>query len=71
MKILRRPDPTEWRRTHTHTCLTEVELELSDLRFSSDQRDGDAVTYRCPGCNEDVWLNASVVPAHLRYLVKR
>lgn len=64
MKVLSERKPWS-KRTKCQHCGTRVELNASDITFVSDWRDGDAITYRCPGCSETVWLSAANVPAHV------
>lgn len=36
-------------------CGCEFTFTTADARYSSDQRDGDALVVPCPTCTRDVW----------------
>lgn len=60
MKILkegRLPEQQVYQTTCTK-CGTEYEFKRGEARFSSDQRDGDALVTKCPlpGCGKENWI---------------
>ena len=57
MKILFNAREREWK--HECQCLhctSRLEVEAKDLKFQSDQRDGDMYTFRCPVCGGTCWI---------------
>jgi hypothetical protein len=42
-------------------CKTRFRFKKKEARFSSDQRDGNALIIRCPleGCNNDCWVTTN------------
>ena len=46
-------------------CTSRLEVEAKDLKFQSDQHDGDSYTFRCPVCGGACWIEASIVPRGL------
>jgi len=40
-------------------CGSEMRATIKDGTYVSDQRDGDAVKFRCPVCREEIWVAAS------------
>ncbi len=42
-------------------CGARMKYKKSEGREVTDNRDGDAVVFKCPECKEDIWLAASIV----------
>ncbi len=40
------------------TCGSRLRFKMSEARYSTDQRDGDAVVVTCPVCTGQVWTDA-------------
>lgn len=60
MKIIT-PGKLPQEKVYTTTCRNcgcRFEFTRDDARYVSDQRDGDALTVRCPqqGCNTEKWV---------------
>jgi len=60
MKILKEgqlPEAQVYKAT-CRKCGTEYEFTRGEARYSSDQRDGDALITKCPllGCGQDNWI---------------
>lgn len=71
MKVLKVPGDGWTKKTTCGKCKTHVELVLADLRYVNDQRDGDAVVWRCPTCQREIWSNTTFVPKHLHNRLRR
>lgn len=71
MKVIARPNRDWKRQADCHGCSTTVELELSDLTYVADQRDGDCAKWRCPDCHRDGYIAMSQIPPHLRSKVRQ
>lgn len=59
MKILTKGKPKSERpwRGQCRDCESVIEAVKSELVITSDQRDGDFATARCPVCNLSMYFN--------------
>ena len=73
MRIIKAPaQPREFETTcQDPKCKTEVALEANDLTFRADPRDGNAVSWLCPTCGRDNWVDVKLVPANIVRAVKK
>ena len=61
MKIIKRGKKSEERvyRVTCDDCGTVFEFKRAEAEYVSDQRDGDALTVKCPLCKRKVWTAAN------------
>lgn len=55
-----KPGRLDSEREHTTACdkcHCEFSFQRKDAKFHSDQRDGDAITIKCPECGYEVWIS--------------
>ncbi len=67
--VSRTPGPT----TKEFTCRCGAVLEVSapDLTYRHDSRDGDAVTFACPECRREEWVDVTLIPESIMKDVRR
>ena len=41
-------------------CKAVVRAKMGEGRYQSDQRDGDAIVYKCPECKTENWVAVSL-----------
>lgn len=59
MKIIRR-GPKDSELTHRWTCRkcgSLIEAKRSEGRDIADDRDGDAIVFKCPVCEREHWVS--------------
>ena len=58
MKILKEGDLPEQKQYQwdCRTCNSEILAIQSEGRIVYDQRDGNAVVFKCPVCNQENWI---------------
>lgn len=54
----KKPEDRQYEVTCRH-CRAQLRFKRSEARYSSDQRDGNALTVACPECKHDVWVEES------------
>jgi RNase P subunit RPR2 len=62
MRIIKHGDIGDTYKSSCKNCGCLVELTASDVRFVADPRDGNAIVWKCPDCNEETWVSTNVVP---------
>lgn len=57
LKAGKLPEDNIYTGTCQH-CKCQVSFTQREARYSSDQRDGDLLTVKCPtiGCGHDIWV---------------
>lgn len=70
MRIVKAPVQVKEFETSCQDCDTVVALEARDCTYMSDQRDGNAVKWKCPTCKRENWVAVSVVPPSFVRAVK-
>jgi hypothetical protein len=71
MKILSKPDISGWNLKRTcEQCDAELEIEGSDIKFFSDQRDGDSWSIHCPICNNVIYISEQEIPKLVRLSIR-
>lgn len=58
MKIISQGKPPEIKYTFTcRKCKTVAIADRNEGRYVEDQRDGDAIVFKCPVCDNECWVN--------------
>ena len=70
MKVISTPDPNWHRRVTCNNCESILEVEIQDLTYVADQRDGDCARFACPTCARQGYIPISLIPSHLRSRIK-
>lgn len=52
-------------------CKATLEVTAADLTYRHDSRDGDAVSFVCPECKHDNWVDVSLMPRSILKDVRR
>jgi hypothetical protein len=63
MKTIQGPRTTPiYRLTCSNAkCAAVMECSEDELRYESDQRDGDAYVLRCPHCKSETWIDVRAI----------
>lgn len=51
------PDSEKLAEFSCGDCRTTMRAKKSDGDYIFDQRDGDAIKFKCPVCKRDIWVN--------------
>ena len=68
MKVIKQGPDTTKPFTYTATCAdckTELLVEEKDMRFAADERDGNAMVYKCMVCERENWVSSREFPRHV------
>lgn len=58
MKIISKGGPPLKRYAFTcRKCKTIATADRDEGRYVEDQRDGDAIVFKCPVCSNECWVN--------------
>jgi len=69
MRIISVPKPNPEYKSTCGDCGTKVALLPTDTTFISDKRDGDAISWDCPTCNQVNWISVTILPKPFYRLV--
>lgn len=61
MKTIRGPKDPGVNEIECDKCHALMECTAGELRFVSDQRDGDAYVMKCPHCQHETWVAADLI----------